>query len=90
MTLTFIYMDGCPACDSAKPLLKKWAKANRHVTVKWHNALTDKWNASWQIAATPTYVLAIPGQRETMYEGALSEADITRFIETSKQTLGVR
>jgi thiol-disulfide isomerase/thioredoxin len=88
MTITFIYMDGCPACDAAKPVLKKWAKANRHVAVKWHNALKDKWNAEWQIAATPTYVLAIPGFRETMYEGAMSENDITRFIEISKQSVG--
>jgi hypothetical protein len=56
--------------------------------VKWHNALKDKWNAEWQIAATPTYVLAIPGFRETMYEGAMSENDITRFIEISKQSVG--
>lgn len=90
MTLYYIYMDGCGACEAAKPVLAEWERKHPGVPVVRHNLLNDKWTAEWQVKATPTYVVAIPGHRPAMYEGALSENDISRFIEVAKKTVGAR
>ena len=76
ITLKFIYMDGCGACEAAKPHLRAWAARRKDIRLIMHDALKDKWTETWEIKATPTYVLSIPGLPETMYEGSLSTNDI--------------
>ncbi len=91
MKLQYIYMQGCGACTAAKPELAKFKKAHPEIEVTMLDTLNDKWNDTWEVQATPTYVLTFdqPHQR-TRYEGALKASDIEKFIAKSKQVLGVR
>lgn len=90
MKLYFIYMEGCPACDAAKPHLAKWEKKARGVEVVRLDLLTAKWVNPWQPQATPTYVLEIPGQQRVMHEGALEEHQIHAFIQKAAALMGAQ
>ena len=89
MRLYFIFMEGCPACDEAKPHLAKWAKKARGIELVKIDLLTAKWVNPWQPKATPTYVLEIPGHQRVMHEGALTEPQIHTFVERARKMLGV-
>jgi hypothetical protein len=90
--LYYIFMDGCGACQMAKPELKKFERAHPEVQVVPVNLLTvgDKWKHDWKPEATPTYVLEIPGHERTRYEGALMAKHIEQFIRKSKQMIGAQ
>ena len=89
MKLYFIYMDGCPACETAKPQLSKWKRKARGVEVVMVNLLTANWVSDWQPRVTPTYVLEIAGYQRVMHEGALTDVQIDKFIRKAQTMLGV-
>ena len=89
--MMFIYAEGCGACDEAKPHLARWMKRHPEVQVVLFDAMNDRWmDPTWQISATPTYVLQFPGYQRVMWEGALKEKQIDQFILTAKNRLGIR
>lgn len=90
MRLYFIYMEGCPACDEAKPHLDKWAKKAKGIELVKIDLLTARWVNPWQPKATPTYVLEIPGQQRVMHEGALIEKQVDMFVQRAQQMLGFK
>jgi len=90
MNLYFLFAPGCPACEAAKKPLAAFERANPDVRVIRVNLLEAKWTHPWQPEATPTYVFEIPYRERTQWVGTLeSKDDIARFINKSKQYLGV-
>jgi thiol-disulfide isomerase/thioredoxin len=90
--LYYIYMEGCGACDQAKPHLARWEKKNPGV-LKVHrvNLLEAKWTHPWQPDVTPTYVLEVPGYQRVQHQGVLTEAEIPKFLMKAQQMMrGVR
>jgi len=85
--LYFIYMNGCGACEAAKPVLKKWEKAHPEVQVIWVDLLTANWVHSWKPRATPTYVTELSGHRRVMFEGALDEQRLDQFVAKARQMM---
>lgn len=90
MKLYFLFAEGCPACDEAKPDLAAWEAKSKGVRVYRIDLLEAKWIASWQPQATPTYVLEVPGRRRVMHEGALSEKKLDEFVRKALSLMGVR
>lgn len=89
MKLYFIYMNGCPACEEAKPQLGAWKKKARGVDLVMVDLMAAKWVNPWQPRVTPTYVMELPGHRRVMHEGALTEEQIDKFIRKAHAMLGV-
>ena len=90
MTLYFLYMDGCPACEAAKPELDKFERANRGIKVVRADLLKTKWTYTpWSPEATPTYVVEELGYPRVQYIGALTKPKIEEFIRTAKTTAGI-
>lgn len=90
MRLYFIYMNGCGACEGAKPIVKRWQRKHPEVEVKWIDLLTAKWSyPAWQPRATPTYVAETLGRPKVMHEGALSEAQMDGFMADARKKMGL-
>ena len=92
MRLYFLYMDGCPACESAKPELEKFRRSSsaRGIEVVPVDLLKAKWTYKpWSPEATPTYVLEAIGYPRVQYIGALTKPKIEEFIRTAKATAGI-
>jgi hypothetical protein len=91
MNLMFIHMEGCGACESAKPHLQRWLKKHPEVNFASFDLLNDRWmDPSWKPEATPTYVIQFPNHQRIMWVGALKEREIDQFVQTAKNRLGVR
>jgi thiol-disulfide isomerase/thioredoxin len=90
MKLYFLFAEGCPACEEAKPELDKWEAKSKDVRIHRIDLLEAKWVASWQPQATPTYVLEVPGRRRVMHEGMLSEKRLDEFVRRALSLMGVR
>lgn len=90
MRLYFLYAEGCPACDEAKPHLASFEKKARGIEIRRVDLLEAKWTANWQPQATPTYVLEVPGKRRVMHEGGLSEKQVDEFVRKAIALMGVR
>lgn len=88
MRLRFLYATGCPACDAAKKPLAAFERAHPEVQVVREDLLTTQWREKWSPTATPTYVLENPGSHPTQWVGALSKAEIEKFISKSLQIMG--
>lgn len=78
-------MPGCGACAAAKPM---WAAAKRTFgnRASFHAAdvsrLTD-WPAksAYQVRATPTFILVLPGRDTRVWEGApVSQAELDGWL----------
>lgn len=92
MRLYFFYMEGCPACDAAKPELEKFRRspAARGIEVYPVDLLKAKWTYKpWSPEATPTYVLEKAGHPRVQYIGALTKPKIEEFIRTAKSIAGI-
>lgn len=90
-TIMFIYAEGCGACEEAKPHLTRWMHKHPEVKVIWFDAVNDMWtDRTWQINATPTYVVQFPGHQRVMWEGSLKEKQIDQLLQTAKNRLGIR
>jgi hypothetical protein len=90
MTLYFLYMDGCPACEAAKPELEKFARANPRIAVKKFDLLKTKWTyTAWNPEATPTYVLEELGYPRVQHVGALTKPRIEEFVASAKRMTGM-
>lgn len=86
--LYYIYMDGCGACEQAKPHLARWEKKHPGVLpVHRVNLLKDEWKDSWQPELTPTYVLVIPGYPRVQHQGVLYEDQIPKFLLKAQQMM---
>jgi thiol-disulfide isomerase/thioredoxin len=89
--IMFIFAEGCGACEEAKPHLARWMKRHPEIPVVWFDVMKDAWtDPSWQINATPTYVVQFPGHQRVMWEGALKEKQIDQLLQTAKNRLGIR
>lgn len=56
--LYFLHVDGCPACNKMKPIMKKVAEARPDVEVKAIDLSQVNWTLeSWQPRVTPTLVI---------------------------------
>lgn len=90
MTLYFLYMEGCPACEAAKPELEKFRRANPRIAVKAHDLLKTKWTyTAWSPEATPTYVLEEIGYPRAQHVGALTHPRIEEFVASAKRLTGM-
>lgn len=89
MRLYFLYAEGCPACEEAKPHLASWEKKARGIELVRVDLLEAKWTAKWQPEATPTYVLEVPGRRRVQHAGMLSETQVDAFIRKAMAMMGV-
>lgn len=90
MRLYFFYMDGCPACEAAKPELAKFERAHRGIQIVRADLLKTKWTyRPWQPEATPTYVLEAPGYPRVQYVGTLTKQKLEEFIRTAKNLVGM-
>lgn len=92
MRLYFLYMDGCPACETAKPELEKFrrSQAARGIEIVPIDLLKKKWTyAAWSPEATPTYVLEAIGFPRVQHVGGLSKDRIIEFVAKAKATAGI-
>ncbi len=92
MRLYFLYMEGCPACEEAKPELEKFRRspAARGIEIVPVDLLKAKWNYKpWSPEATPTYVVEKLGFPRVQYVGTLTKPRIEEFIRTAKATAGI-
>lgn len=90
MRLYFLYAEGCPACDEAKPHLAAWESRRGPVEVKRVDLLEAKWTNPWSPQATPTYVFEVLGRPRVMHEGALTDRQIDAFVAKAKAMIGAR
>jgi hypothetical protein len=89
--LYFLYMDGCPACEQAKPELAKFERspAARGVEVVPVNLLKAKWTfKGWSPEATPTYVYEKIGFPRVRHEGGLTKERVVEFITKARGMVG--
>ena len=90
MRLYFFFMDGCPACESAKPPLAQFEKKNPDVTIHRIDLLDAKWVHPWKPRATPTYVLEEPGYERVAIEGTLNGNELGQFMAVARKKMGIR
>jgi hypothetical protein len=65
-TLYFIYATGCPACEMAKPEMKRWWLARKdRVNLKPIDLTRAEWppDAAWEPDQTPTFLVRLPNGR---------------------------
>jgi len=92
MRLYFLYMDGCPACETAKPELEKFRRspAARGIEIVPIDLLKKKWTYTpWSPEATPTYVLEEIGFPRVQHVGGLSKDRVIEFVAKAKATAGI-
>lgn len=88
--IVFIYADGCPACEAAKPELSKFQVAHPNVAVQRIDLLQAKWpDQSWAPKATPTYLAVVDGKRPVGFEGFMRKEEIEQFLRIAAPKLGV-
>lgn len=86
--LYYIYMEGCGACERAKPHLARWERKHPGLLrVHRIDLLNSKWVHPWQPEGTPTYVLEIPGYRRVSHTGMLTEDEIPQFLMKAQQMM---
>lgn len=92
--LFFIYADGCPACEIAKPELDKWRRAYPQIFVRYFD-VTKPPNAGgwpyggWSPEATPTYLATFANRQPVGFTGAMTMAQISKFMRISSEKLGL-
>lgn len=91
--LYFLYMDGCPACEQAKPELEKFrrSQAARGVEIVPVDLLKAKWTfKGWSPENTPTYVYEKLGFPRVRHEGGLTKDRVVEFLATARSMVGDR
>lgn len=92
--LCFIYADGCPACEMAKPELIKFRNANPHILVRYYD-ITKPPNAGgwpdggWNPNATPTYLATFANRQPVGYVGWMKKEEIVTFLRIACGKLGL-
>ena len=88
--LTFVYMDGCGACETAKPELDAFKAAHPEIAIRRLDLLAVRWpEGSWSPTATPTYLAEFGNRRPVGYVGALKKAQIEQFLREAAPRLGL-
>jgi thioredoxin-like negative regulator of GroEL len=91
LKLMFFYMEGCPACTKAKPVLKKFEDKHKgRVQVVRHDINKDQWAMKgWEVQATPTYLIQDTESEHpgVFYQGAMSAAEMDKFLAKAMNVL---
>ncbi len=92
LRLTYIYMDGCPACKKGKPPLEKFMrKHSKELVLVSHDLLNHPWSHDWQAEATPTYFIESGnGHPGVTYVGALDEKGLEKLLAKAKEIMKVQ
>lgn len=91
LKLTFVHMTGCPACEKAKPHLRKWHAENaQYVQLEEVDLVKDPWPHAWQPEVTPTYILSMRGKQPVQYQGMMTKAELPRFVASAYRVWGMR
>lgn len=89
MRLYFIHMQGCGACEAAKPELKKFQKRHPEIEVQPIDLLEAKWVHPWQPGLTPTYVVEEPGRVRVRWEGMLKADQLEQLLDRAREMMGL-
>jgi hypothetical protein len=88
--LTFIYMDGCGACEAAKPELAAFKAAHPEIAIRRIDLLKTPWPpGAWAPTATPTYLAEFGNRRPVGKVGAMRKAEIEQFMRIAAPKLGL-
>lgn len=93
--LLFIYAEGCPACEAAKPELEKFRRAYPQIFVRGYDLTKPPgaggWphNGGWQPTATPTYLATFANRQPVGYVGTMTHGQLTKFMRMSCEKLGL-
>jgi thiol-disulfide isomerase/thioredoxin len=81
--LYFFFMQGCGACDEAKPELDKFERAHPMIKVARIDISNVDWKSPvWQPSVTPTYGWLVPGKRLRVREGIHKSEELGRWIRS--------
>ena len=81
--LYFFYQDGCPACASAEPELRKFKAKYPGITVLELNLSRKDWFISgWTPKVTPGYLLKVDNTIAGTIEGALNLKQMEKWLKT--------
>ncbi len=81
--LYFFFMQGCGACEEAKPELDKFAKAHPDIHIARVDLSKVNWRSPvWQPSVTPTYGWLVPGQRLRVREGLHRADDLGKWVRS--------
>lgn len=81
--LTFFFMEGCGACEQAKPELAAFAKAHEAVIkVEYRDVHRMRWprNANWRPRFTPSYLVKAADGQLHAYEYPLDQAQLRHWL----------
>jgi hypothetical protein len=90
--LYFLHMEGCPACEAAKPELERFRRSRmaRGIEIVPLDLLKVKWTyPHWQAEATPTYVLEEIGFPRVQHVGGLTKERLDEFVQVAKNMTGM-
>lgn len=88
--LVFIYADGCPACEMAKPELAKFRQRHPHVLVQGIDLVKQPWpDGGWAPQATPTYLVRFANRQPVGHEGMLDANQLVNFVRIGAEKLGM-
>jgi thiol-disulfide isomerase/thioredoxin len=89
--MTFFYMEGCPACEKAKPVLAKFEKKHKgRIDVAKFDINHEKWAIKgWEVQATPTYLIQDVGSDHpgVFYQGAMNAAEMDKFLAKAMEAM---
>ena len=92
MRLYFLHMEGCPACEAAKPELEKFRRSRmaKGIEIVPLDLLKTKWTYKpWSPDATPTYVLEAIGFPRVQHVGGLTKERLEEFVQVAKNMTGM-
>lgn len=93
MRLYFIHMEGCPACEAARPELDAFQRSHaaRGIEVVPVDLMKTKWTfKAWSPSSTPTYVAEEIGKPRVQYVGGLKKDQLAQFIAKAREMMGTR
>jgi hypothetical protein len=93
MRLYFIHMEGCPACEAAKPELDAFQRtaAARGIEIVPVDLMKARWTfKAWSPSSTPTYVAEELGRPRIQYVGGLKKDQLAQFVAKAREMMGTR
>jgi len=90
--LYFLHMEGCPACEAAKPELERFRRSRmaKGIEIVPLDLLKVKWTYKpWSPDATPTYVLEEIGFPRVQHVGGLNKERLEEFVQVAKNMTGM-
>lgn len=81
-TLYIFYATGCPACEMAKPEVKRWWTAHKdRVRVVPIDLTRVEWTAkSWEPDQTPTFLVRLPNGKLTPPLNGYAPGEFVRWV----------